>query len=123
MLIFSPPPPRGLFLFVYSSSGLAGLVERSLSLPRTPLQSAAYSGISQGSQSPWEDNGFIRALFFPWSLLGCLPLMLSHPAVRLHELLVGCATVYNNVLGHRLPHRLIQLNAGLFEGVTFDVSV
>lgn len=49
--------------------------------------------------------------------------MLSHPAVRLHELLVGCSTAFNNVLGHQLLHSLIQLNVGLFEGVTFDISV
>lgn len=49
--------------------------------------------------------------------------MLSHPAVRLHELLVGCSTVFNNVLGYQLLHSLIQLNVGLFEGVTFDIGV
>lgn len=77
------------------------------------------------AQSPWEDDGFIRAVFAssPVSLFGCLPLMLSHPAVRLHELLVDYSIVFDNTLGQQLLHSPIQLNTGLYREEIFDVSV
>lgn len=47
--------------------------------------------------------------------------MLSHPAIRLHELLADFSTVRDNILEHQQLHSLIK-KCRLFAGIIFDVG-
>ena len=53
------------------------------------------------------------------SLLNYPPLLVSQPALSLYWLLVDCSAVFDNALGYKLLHSVIQLNLGPFAGVVF----
>lgn len=64
-----------------------------------------------GLQSEERVHSLSGMMGFPWGSLCVSPhlslqlsRLISHPTLRLPELLADCPTVYNTALGHRLPH-------------------
>lgn len=68
-------------------------------------------------------TGLCLIVSFPDSLLSSLPLLVSHPALRLRSLAARDSVIFDNTLRQILLYNIIQLNLSPFAGVFSEASL